>query len=187
MKQQDQHRLLIQKALKGNESAFRTLYDAYKQQLFLVCVRYAKNRTIAQDYLQEAFINIYRNLKQFDEEKGTLFTWMKRITINVCLGDLRKGTLYYVSIAEAYEVKTETEDALSKLSLKEMLALIQTLPPGYRTVFNLYVIDGFTHKEIAEQLDISVGTSKSQLLKARQHLKKKILTNRNTPQRHQYG
>jgi RNA polymerase sigma factor (sigma-70 family) len=180
----NQHIILARKAASGNEAAFKQLYDLYSNNLFTVCLRYAKNRECAQDYLQETFINIYKNLAKFDDKKGALYTWMKRVTINTCLMDLRKGTLYLVSLTEANHLENQQSNALSKLSLKEMLGLIQKLPTGYRTIFNLYVIDGFAHKEIAEQLNISISTSKSQLMKARNLLQKKIIINQ---QQHHYG
>ncbi|MFK7807440.1 MAG: RNA polymerase sigma factor [Saprospiraceae bacterium] len=186
MNNTNQHIDLARKAARGNEAAFRKLYDLYKNSLFTVCLRYAKNRECAQDYLQETFINIYRNLSKFDDKKGALYTWMKRVTINTCLMDLRKGTLYFVSLTEANHIENQSAGILSELSMKEMLELVQELPPGYRTIFNLYVIDGFSHKEIAEQLDIAVSTSKSQLMKARNLLQKKILTNPHQRQHH-YG
>lgn len=143
----------------------------------MVCLRYAKDRSTAQDYLQEAFINIFKNLKQFDETKGVFESWAKRITINVCLGDIRKNTLYSVAITGAEQIEAGYTDALSELSLQEMLELIQRLPYGYKTIFNMYVIDGFSHKEIAAELGISISTSKSQLMKARNLLQKKIINN----------
>ncbi len=166
---------LIKQALKGRQSAYRELYELHKHNLFVVCLRYAKDRSIAQDYLQEAFINIFRKLEQFDELKGAFEAWAKRVTINVCLADIRKNTLYAVNITKAEDVESEDVSVLSNISLQEMLALIQQLPFGYKTVFNMYVIDGYSHKEIAEELDISISTSKSQLMKARKLLQKKIV------------
>jgi len=165
---------LIKEALKGSQSAYKDLYNLYKQSLFMVCLRYAKDKSVAQDYLQESFINIFKNLAQFDKLKGAFESWAKRITINVCLADIRKNTLYAVSISKAENVESYDIDALSNIALQEMLGYIQSLPLGYRTVFNMYVIDGFSHKEIAEQLEVSISTSKSQLMKARNLLQKKI-------------
>ena len=170
---------LIQNALKGKQEAFSQLYDLYKNSLFMVCLRYGKDRSIAQDYLQDAFIKIFKNLKQFDTEKGAFGAWAKRITVNACLADIRKNTLYSVNINGAEQVESEDVCALSQLSLQEMLELIQQLPYGYRTVFNMYVIDGFSHKEIAAELNVSISTSKSQLMKARNMLQKKIKINQN--------
>ncbi len=177
MNEQDKNIKLIQAALQGNQQAFQRLYQEYKQSLFVVCLRYAKDRSTAQDFLQEAFILIFKNLRQFDETKGVFESWAKRITIYVCLGNIRKQTLYSVNITGADEVKSMDGDILSKLSLQEMLKLIQRLPYGYRTIFNMYVIDGYSHKEIAAELNISISTSKSQLMKARNLLQKKILIN----------
>ncbi|MFT5165879.1 MAG: RNA polymerase sigma factor (sigma-70 family) [Saprospiraceae bacterium] len=166
---------LIKNALEGNQGAYQSLYELYKNSLFVVCLRYAKDRSVAQDYLQESFINIFKNLGQFDELKGAFEAWAKRITINVCLADIRKNSLYAVNISSATEIESDDVSPLSNLSLQEMLSHIQMLPVGYKTVFNMYVIDGFSHKEIAEELGITTSTSKSQLMKARNVLKNKIL------------
>ena len=152
------------------------MYQKYKRQLFLICLRYAVDKGQAQDFLQDAFVNIYKKLDQFDRMKGSFGSWASRITVNECLAYARKKTLYPVNISEAEEVESTDNSALSQLSLKEMLLLIHGLPYGYRTIFNMYVIDGFSHKEIANQMGISVSTSKSQLAKARKVLQKKILT-----------
>ena len=177
MSQRNTHNEWIRNALKGDQKSFRKIYDYYKHSLFLVCLRYAKDRNIAQDYLQDAFVRIFKNLNQFDTSKGAFESWAKRITVNACLADIRKNTLYAVNISVADYVESDEVDILSELSLKEMLALIQELPFGYRTVFNMYVIDGFSHKEIAAELDVSISTSKSQLMKARNLLQKKINLN----------
>lgn len=177
MNKQAAHIDIIEKAMQGDQHAFRQLYEAYKHSLFMVCLRYGKDRSIAQDYLQEAFINIFRNLKQFDTSRGAFEAWAKRITVNVCLADIRKNTLYAVNITGAEHVESDDISVLSEMSLKEMLVLIQQLPYGYRTVFNMYVIDGFSHKEIAAELNVSISTSKSQLMKARNLLQKKINSN----------
>jgi RNA polymerase sigma-70 factor (ECF subfamily) len=168
--------VLIKQALRGDQVAYKSLYELYKQRLFVICLRYAKERSKAQDYLQEAFINIFKNLEQFDEKKGFFESWAKRIAINTCLMDIRKQTLYAIGLNGAEHIESKEVGILSELSLKEMLALIQQLPLGYRTIFNMYVIDGYTHKEISQQLDISISTSKSQLMKARHLLQKKITT-----------
>lgn len=168
---------LIISAKNGDRKAAKQLYELHKQSLFMVCMRYAKDRSRAQDYLQETFISIFKNLHQFDTSKGAFGAWAKRIAINVCLMDIRKNNLYSVNISEAEVIATDTPNALSQLSLKEMLRMIQQMPDGYKTVFNMYVIDGYSHKEIAEELGISVSTSKTQLMKARLLLQKKILKN----------
>ena len=178
MQKKEQDIALIKEALAGSQQAYKALYNHYRHSLFVVCLRYAKDRSVAQDYLQDAFINIFKNLQQFDKLKGTFESWAKRITINVCLGDIRKHTLYAVNISKAEDVVSYDINALSNLTLQEMLGYIQQLPLGYRTVFNMYVIDGYSHKEIAESLNVSVSTSKSQLMKARNFLQKKITGNK---------
>ena len=175
MKNREENIELIKAVMDGNKRAAHLLYDAHKNSLFLVCLRYARDRSQAQDYLQESFISIFKNLKQFDTSRGAFESWAKRVAINTCLMDLRKKTLYSVSLSEAEKVESTADDVLSDLSLKEMLALIQQLPDGYKTVFNMYVIDGYSHKEIAEELNISPSTSKTQLMKARLLLQKKIV------------
>jgi len=168
---------LIKKALKGNQQAYQQLYHRYKRSLFMVCLRYGKDKSTAQDYLQEAFISIFKNLSHFDKSKGVFEAWAKRITINVCLMDLRKTTMYSLGIAAAESIETNEVDVLSQLSVQEMLQVIQQLPQGYKTVFNMYVIDGFSHKEIAAELKITINTSKSQLRKAKLMLQKQISKN----------
>jgi len=165
---------LITEALKGKESAFKELYDAYKHRLFLVCLRYMKERSNAEDCLQEGFVNIFRNLKQFNKERGQFESWAKRVVTNVCLEKLRKSSLYLVEVSHANMIESKEIDVLSKLTLKEMMELIQELPVGYRTIFNMYVIDGYTHREIGETLNISINTSKTQLMKARLMLQKRL-------------
>ncbi len=172
--------VLIKQALRGDQAAYKSLYELYKQRLFVICLRYAKERNIAQDYLQESFISIFKNLNQFDPNKGSFEPWAKRIAINTCLMDIRKQSLYAIGLNGAEHIESNEVGVLSELSLKEMLALIQQLPLGYRTIFNMYVIDGYTHKEIAGNLNISISTSKSQLMKARHLLQKKIITQQQT-------
>jgi len=174
LKTQEKDIALIQEALKGKEKAFQALYLGYKNMLFIVCLRYAKNRTDAEDYLQEAFIKIFNKLHQFDYNKGNFGSWARKIAINTCLEKLRKSSLYLVNIAEAESIESLDTNVLSNMSLQEMLSLVQRLPEGYKTIFNMYVIDGFTHQEIADKLKISVSTSKTQLMKARGLLQKKI-------------
>lgn len=168
-------RELVEEIISGTDKSFKVLYDRYKHNLFVLCMRYAKDRSTAEDYLQETFVKIYSKLEQYDPEKGLFEFWARRIAINVCLEDIRKNSLYTVSLTAAEYEETDQTDALSDLTTKEMLELIQLMPGGYKTVFNLYVIDGFSHKEIAERLGIAVGTSKSQLLKARKYLQGMIL------------
>lgn len=169
---------LIDATLKGDSKSFEVLYQKYKKPLFLICLRYAVDRDQAQDFLQDSFVNVFRKLKQFDRTKGSFGSWASRIAVNECLAFARKKTLFPLDIKVAETLESKDNSILSELSLKEMLKLIHSLPYGYRTIFNMYVIDGFSHKEIAEQMSISISTSKSQLAKARKALQKKILNNK---------
>ncbi len=141
-----------------------------------ICLRYLTSRQDAEDCLQEAMIKIFKHLRSFDNAKASYLTWSKKIIVNACLEKLRKpGLLNYIgSIFEFGKKATVYSDAIENLNLEDLTKVIQSLPKGYRTVFNMYVIDGFNHNEISEKLKISVSTSKTQLMKARKLLKSKI-------------
>ncbi len=138
-----------------------------------MCLKYSKNYEDAQDTLQDSFITIFKKIKQYDH-KGSFEGWMKRITINTALQKYRQKSPLQLVKEEAIE---EVEDVYydeSEVSVDFLLACIQELPDRYRLVFNLYVLDKFSHKEIAQMLEISEGTSKSNLSRARLLLKQKI-------------
>jgi len=135
--------------------------------MYAVCLRYAGNADDAQDILQDGFVKVFRNLDRFRGE-GSFEGWIRRILVNTAIEHLRRKT-YLQPMGEKEErtLPLHEKTALDTLSEKDILALIQQLSPGYRTVFNMYVIEGYTHKEIGEILGISEGTSKSQLARAR--------------------
>ncbi len=166
----------IQAILKGDKSAFRKLYDNYSRFYFLTCLRYTNQKSDAEDLLQESFIKIYKDLHQFDHTRGNFISWSKRVVINVCLQHLRKKNVLnnFENIIDLNLQLSDKAIGLDNLSLQELTKMIQQLPKGYRTVFNLYIIDGFSHKEISEELGISESTSKTQLMKAKKLLKLKI-------------
>jgi len=170
---------LIQETLSGSTAAFENLYRRYSKHHLLICIRYMKSRFDAEDMLQEAYIKIYKDLKKFDSSRGTFNTWSSRIIINTFLHQLRKFRSKF-DIVDIHEMNTDisvSPDAMQNMNLKDLTKVISTLSDGYRTVFNMYVIDGYSHKEIADTLDISVSTSKSQLMRAKQNLKKKFSNN----------
>lgn len=139
-------------------------------------MRYAKDQDEAEDLLQETFIRAFRSIEQFDG-KGALGAWLRRISINVCLELYRKNKTLLQHLKNYGEENSDSYDldnALKQLALEDLIDKIQKLPSGFRTVFNLYAIEGFNHNEIAELLNISVGTSKSQYSRARQILREKI-------------
>lgn len=166
---------LIELIKKGNESAFVTMYEMYSGRLFGVCLRYSKNRADAEDLLQESFVKIYENLKNF-KGSGSLEGWLRRITVNICINYYRKLKTEKVIAVDNFVVDgIVNENVFSKIETERILELIQELPEGYRLVFNLYVIEGYKHNEIAEILGSSENTSKTQLLKARKQLMEKVI------------
>jgi len=150
------------------------LYERYASRMYGVCLRYTSDPEEAQDILQEGFIKVFRHLEKFRQE-GSFEGWIRRIMINTAIEYFRKKK-YLNPVTEKEEASLESTDetALDRLAEKDIIGLIQQLSPGYRTVFNLYVIEGYGHKEIAEMLGISEGTSKSQLARAKSVLQKLV-------------
>lgn len=164
---------LIRRILLGERKAERTLYDKYKQLWFRLCLRYGRNRSEAEDILQEGLLFIFRDLKQFNPERGKFRSWSSRVLVNAALRYLKKNQ-WQQSFSDLELVTTEasiSNDILEQISAKELTKIIQKLPSGYRVVFNMYAIEGYSHREIAEELNVSISTSKSQLFKARRALK----------------
>jgi len=165
---------LLEGCLKEDRRFQKELYDRYSSKLLAVCCRYCRNREEAQDVLHEGFIKAIKNLHRF-EGKGSFEGWLRRIMVNASLENFRK-TKYLVAVEDIQEAESQQTDsvAVEQMSAKELLSMVQALPAGFRIVFNLYAIEGFSHKEISEQLGISVGTSKSQLSRARASLQNMI-------------
>jgi RNA polymerase sigma-70 factor (ECF subfamily) len=142
--------------------------------MFGVCLRYAKDTTDAEDNLQEGFIKVFQHIDRFRHE-GSLEGWVRRIMVNVSLEKFRKQhVMYPVEDVAIYDVSQVSDDILAQISAQELMELIQQLPPRYKMVFNLYVMEGMTHKEIGKELNIKEGTSKSNLARARDILKRKV-------------
>lgn len=162
---------LIQKCIKGNGKAQRELYDRYAAKLMPLAMRYAKSQADAEDILQDAFIKVYKSLETFRQE-AQFSTWMRRIVVNTAINHNRKK-LYQQPMLdiEKTPLHVEKELVISHLHITEILAMMQKLPVGCRTVFNLFAIEGYGHKEIAEMMEITEGTSKSQYSRARALLK----------------
>lgn len=167
---------LIKAAKRQKREAQNKLYEMYKRYWFAICLRYQRNRQDAEDCLQNGLVKIFSNIRQFNEAKGDFKSWSAKIIVNENLMFLRamKPTEELTESSGELDViwpETETEGALST---ERLTKLIQQLPAGYRSVFNLYVVEGFSHKEISEILNISMGASKSQLSKARRMLRLQI-------------
>jgi len=172
----DREKDLIERCLRGDPVAQKELYDRYARRMYGVCLRFAAHNLQAQDILQEGFIRVFSKLKQF-RFKSPLEAWIRVIFINTAITLSKKELRYCMRepLTAGFEAGSNLMDGFMKLSMDDMVSLIQELPAGYRTVFNLYVIEGYSHKEIGRKLGISENTSKSQLLGAKRSLRKKLL------------
>ncbi|MEM9647576.1 RNA polymerase sigma factor [Flagellimonas flava] len=163
---------LIHNCKKGKRQAQAELYRKYSGILFGMCLKYSRNRTEAEDNLHDSFMTIFSKMDQYNFN-GSFEGWIKRITVNTVLQKFRKEQYLNVvseNVGEEIEVDTEQMD----VSLSTLLGYIQELPNKYRITFNLYVLDGYSHKEISEMLGTSTGTSKSNLARAKMILREKI-------------
>jgi RNA polymerase sigma factor (sigma-70 family) len=169
---------LIRGCINGDRRMQELLYNSYSAKMYGVCLRYAGNTDDAQDILQEGFIKVFRNLERFRAE-GSFEGWIRRIFVNTAIEHYRrKVNMYPVTENQENNVEDKDWSAFDRLAAKDLMKLIQELSPGYRAVFNLYVIEGYTHKDIAQMMGISEGTSKSQLARAKAILKN-IITGKN--------
>jgi RNA polymerase sigma factor (sigma-70 family) len=158
---------LISGCIEGNRRMQEELYNRFSPRMYAVCLRYAANAEEAQDILQEGFIKIFKKLDSFRGE-GSFEGWIRRIFVNTAIEHFRrKRYLTPVTEKEENTIEGKYTSALDDLAAKDIMALVQELSPGYRTVFNMYVVEGYSHKEIADMLGISEGTSKSQLSRAK--------------------
>jgi RNA polymerase sigma factor (sigma-70 family) len=170
----DQLKNIIRKCLDGNRKSQEQLYKMFSSKMFGLCLQYSDNYDDAKDILQEGFIKVFQKLGQFDH-RGSFEGWIRRIMINTALEKYRSN-LHLFPITEREMKKEEqiNEGALERLTAGDLIRLVQELSPRYRMVFNLYAIEGYTHKEISEMLGITVGTSKSNLARARGILQEKV-------------
>ena len=163
---------LIAKCKKNDAQAQSQIYKLYASKLFSICLKYSRNYAEAEDNLQDAYITIFKKIDQF-KSKGSFEGWLKRITINTALQRYRSvGVFDIINEDQIEDVTVEIDE--DNISLDFLLQIIQELPDRYRLVFNLYALDDFSHKEISKMLNISVGTSKSNLARGRLILKNKI-------------
>ncbi|CAM3412232.1 RNA polymerase sigma factor [Zobellia roscoffensis] len=169
---------LIINCKKGNRKAQEQLYRDYSRTLFGICLKYSRNRTEAEDNLHDSFLVIYEKVGQF-KHKGSFEGWLKRITVNTVLQKYRKDEPLSLVSDAIEDTETVLDSSYENLSLDVLLKHIQELPDKYRLTFNLYVLDGYTHKEISELLGTTQGTSKSNLARARKLLKEKIEITKN--------
>ncbi len=171
---------LVKACIKGDKKSQQMLYETFYGKMLAVCLRYANDTNEAQDILHDGFIKVFINLKKF-KNKGSLEGWIRRIIVNNAIDHVRNKKIFFIDETEHNISETlEDEDLLQdietiKIKAEVIIKLIQKLTPAYQTVFNMYVIDEYTHKEIAEILNINIGTSKSNYFKAKQKIKEYYL------------
>ena len=172
---------LIKGCLEGDRRAQEYLYQRFSPKMYGVCLRYAGKAEDAQDILQDGFVKIFKNLHMYRGD-GSFEGWIRRIFVNTAIEHYRRQVNLY-PVTENHESLLETKEisAFDSLSVKDLMKIVQQLSPGYRTVFNLYVVEGYSHKEIAEMIGISEGTSKSQLARAKGVLQNIIKTKKTLP------
>lgn len=174
-----EHEAALAKGCKdGNAYAQKKLYNVYAETLMIICLRYAGNREDAKDLLMQSFTECFKSIGTFEyRAEGSLKAWLKKVAVNQCLMQLRKQRNFIQELDERMEEQIGEEQengAIAQLTVKEIMMWIHELPPGYRTVFNLYVFEDMGHKEIGALLGIAENTSKSQLHKARTLLQNQI-------------
>jgi RNA polymerase sigma factor (sigma-70 family) len=161
---------LVKGCIREHRASQQLLFELYAGKMMPVCMRYARNREEAEDLLQDAFIRIFDHIGDF-RFKGSLEGWIRRITVNTALRNFQKQQIRMEFAADEWEYDSaEDPEVYSRLEEEDLLRLIARLPDGYRVVFNLFAIEGYNHKEIAEMLGIQESTSRSQLVKARKML-----------------
>jgi len=168
---------LIKKCLEKDSLAQKLLFDSFARKMMGVCLRYTKDEAEAQDVLQIGFIKVFEKLTLFNQ-KGSLEGWIRKIMINTALDNIRKNKKYVNDVEMDkvdYQLSNVDANAFDSLKAEDLLKIIQAMPTGFKTVFNLYAIEGFSHKEIAKKLNISINTSKSQYSRARAYLQKIII------------
>ena len=166
---------IIKECASGKLRAQEKLYRMFAPKMFGVCLRYSRDRTEAEDNLQDGFVKVFMNIHKFRHE-GSFEGWMRRIMVNVSLMKYRKQhVLYPVEDITNYDSPGMSDGIIEKMAADELLELVQELPPSYRMVFNLFVIEGMSHQEISEVMNISTGASKSNLARARNILKRKVV------------
>jgi RNA polymerase sigma-70 factor (ECF subfamily) len=165
---------LIADCLKNKRTAFKELYDLMSPKMFAICLRYADNYHTAEDLLQEGFIKVFKYISNYRGD-GSFEGWMKRIFVNTAIEHFRKNARMYPIVSlDTEDFSLNVTHIADSLELQDLQKMIQKLSPGYRTVFNLYAVEGYSHKEIGDLLNISEGTSKSQLSRARYLLQKML-------------
>ena len=166
----DINAVLVKRAAEGDEPAFNQIYNQISGKMYSLCLRYATNPDQANDFFQDGFIKLYKNLSSFRDE-GSFEGWARRIFVTTSLDGLKKKSIPFADLDENFNIEATNNSVFDKLSLDRLMKIIMDLPSGYRTIINLYVIENYSHKEIGDMLGISESGSKSKLHKARTYLK----------------
>ena len=169
---------LVKECVSGNSVAQKKFYDLFAKKMMGVCLRYTNNYDEAQDVLQDGFIKIFNKLPKF-ESKGSLEGWVRRIIVNTALDNYRKNKKHQGNVdVDSVGFMLEKNDfTIEEINAQDLLKIIYTIPEGYRVVFNLFAIEGYSHKEIAEKLGVTESTSKSQYSRAKKLLRKLLVEN----------
>lgn len=168
---------LVKKCLEKDALAQKQLFEFYSKRMMGVCLRYSRDRDEAQEVLQMGFIKVFEKLTLFNG-KGSLEGWIRKVVVNTALDNIRKNKKFLDNVEMDkvdYQLQNDDVSGYESLKAQDLLGIIQEMPTGFRTVFNLFAIEGYSHKEIAEELGISVNTSKSQYSRARAYLKKILI------------
>ncbi len=165
--------VLTQKAAKGDNLAFQEIYNAIADKMYSLCLRYAGNANDANDWFQEGFVKLYRHLGGFRGE-GSFEGWARRIFVGICIDSIKKRKVLFSIISEDLDLPSDDLSGYDKLTNEDLIKIIRELPVGHRTIINLYLVEGYNHKEIGDMLGISEEGSRSQLFRARTHLQKKL-------------
>ena len=166
---------LLRACLKQDPRAQRTLYELYSPKMLSLCIRYVGERERARDILHDGFITVFEKIESYNGS-GSFEGWLRRIFVNTALMSLRKGDVlkYTEELSESGKELTVESSVLGNITSTELMRLISTMPAGFRTVFNLYAIEGYSHQEIAKELKISEGSSRSQLSRSRMWLQDRL-------------
>jgi len=169
---------LIAGCSKGDRKCQQIIYEKFYMKMMGVCLRYASNKQEAQDLVHDGFIKVFENIKKYNYS-GSFEGWTRRIMVNTAIDYYRKNKNIFTKESQDFanlESEEPDQDVLSQLRTEDIMKAVQSLSPGYRAVFNLYVVEGYSHKEVSKELGISIGTSKSNLAKAKKNLRKLFVT-----------
>ena len=168
--------VLAEKASRGDNRSFQQIYDAIAGKMYSLCLRYAGNADDANDYFQEGCVKLYRNLGNFRGD-GSFEGWARRVFVATCIDSIKKRNLLFPVIRDGQDVASDDLSGYDNLTNEDLMRSIGQLPDGYRTVINLYLVEGYSHKEIGDMLNISEEGSRSQLFRARVLLQKMLTKN----------